>query len=1012
MTIPFRFAEPLYLLLLLLLPLTWWMARRSLAGLPPFRRVMSLLLRLAIVGLIVLACARLQWHSPAEDVAVYFLLDWSDSIPNSPPEFRGDILRYVEEAGRSAERESSDRIGLIYFGGDATCETPPVYGEPSLDRQAVVNTGGTDIASAVRLALSTFPPGLRKRIVIATDGNQNRGDALAEVEAARAQGVRVDVYPVAYEHDREIAVEKLVLPDSIREGVPFRARAIVRSTMDTVADVTLRRGRTPVKHLRGVVLRKGRNVIPVDLSEEQDDGQILAGVVDYRVEVEAANPDDDRIGQNNSAYGFTRLHGPPTILYIDGNIGFAENYQPILHGMLAHHLKLIARANADAEAGEGNVEPRLHLATLDSIPDEDLLVGYDCIILDNVPAEALGGTRMERIRSLVNDQGVGLVMIGGENSFGAGNYLRTPIEEALPVDMDLKHKKVYPNGALAIILHTCEFADGNAWGKRITNKAIDTLGAHDLVGVLYWNWNTTNNNGYQWLFPLQPAANRGKLKRLVDGCQPGDMPDFDQTLKMAVKGLQGVKAAVKHIIIISDGDPSPPSRQVQNALAADKSMTLSAIAIGTHSTPVTLRNLATKVGGGRFHSVNDPRKLPQIFIKESLVVKRSLLFEEAFYPQLNKRITDPDFVADVLNAGSVPQLHGYVATSAKEAPDVHVPLLSANENQDPILAHWRYGLGSAVAWTSDAKNRWARDWMAWDVYGPFWSNVVWRILREQPSNLKMTTDIEGDRGRVVVQALDKDGDPLTDLELIAYVTDPDAESMEPIRLRQTGVCTYEGDFPAYDVGKYQIAVRKKDGTTGPDAAAYGGASVPFSAEMERLSENEPFLRRLAEKGGGAFLDASIRDEHNLFNRADLPGARDFQDLWRLLLAVAACLFPLDVFMRRVMIDWGAGYRAARDRYLLWRGQSVPRDERMDRLMQAKQAVREERARPTFIDQPAEGAEDFRFTGSTEEREAPARPTVAKQESMPQAKPVEEPAEDTYTGRLLKAKRRARNRRQD
>lgn len=1007
MNFPFRFAEPEYLVLLVVLPLTWWMARKSLAGLPPARRVMALTLRLAIITLLVLACARMQFHSPAENVAVYFLLDWSDSIPNSPADFRGDILRYVEEASRSDERQAADRVGMIYFGADATCETPPVIGEPPLDRQAIVERSGTDIASAVRLALSTFPPGMRKRVVVVTDGNQNRGDALSEAEAARAQGVRVDVYPVTYMHEREIAVEKFILPDSIQQGVPFRTRVIVRSTIDTKADLTLRRGQTPVRTIRGAVLRKGRNVITVDLKEEDADAAMLAGVVDYRVDVEASNPEDDRIGQNNSAYGFTRLHGPPTILYVDGNIGYHEGYKPILHATLVKELRLLSREHVKPSDEEADVDPRLHLTSLQNIPDEELLVGYDCIILDNVPAEALGPERMERIRSLVNDQGVGLVMIGGEHSFGAGNYLRTPIEEAMPVDMDLKHKKVYPNGALAIVLHTCEFADGNSWAKKITNKAIETLGAHDYVGVLYFDWSGGGNNGYKWLFEMQKATDRGRLQRLVSGCEPGDMPDYDQTLKMAVKGLQQVNAAAKHIIVISDGDPSPPSPAVKRAIANDKTMTLSAIAIGSHSTPTVLQNLATRVGGGRFYAVNDPRKLPRIFIKEALVVKRSLLFEDAFYPQKG-RITDTDFVEDVLAAGSIPQLYGYVATSAKEAPGVHVPFVSANENKDPILAHWRYGLGYAVAWTSDAKNRWGRDWMAWDVYGKFWANIVWRILREQPANLKMNSDIEGDRGRIVVQALDKEGNPLSDLDLVAYVSDPDAESLDPVRLRQTGVCTYEADFPAYKVGKYQISVRKKEGSTGPDAAVYGGASVPFSAEMERLTENEPFLRRLAEKGGGAFLDEEVRQSHDLFNRKDLPAALDFQDLWRWLLIAAACLFPLDVFVRRVMIDWAGGYRAARDRYLSWRGRPVPRDERMDRLMEAKKSVQQERARPEFIDRISDDAKDFKFTPS-EDSSASHQEPVARQQTMPSVETKkQEPSEDTYTGRLLKAKRRAQD----
>ncbi|MBN2713444.1 MAG: VWA domain-containing protein, partial [Planctomycetes bacterium] len=763
-----------------------------------------------------------------------------------------------------------------------------------------------------------------------------------------------------------------------------------------------------VKHIK-YALSKGRNVIPIGVKESGD--EILAGVIDYEVVVVPVDPDDDHINENNAAYGFTRLHGPPTILYVDGNIGYEENYHPLMQQALARELKLIAKERGADEETASRV--KLHWRTVEQIPEEDLLVGYDCIILDNVPAYALGAARMEKIRSLVNDQGVGLVMIGGEQSFGPGNYLRTPIEEALPVDMDLKHKKVYPNGALAIILHTCEFPSGNVWAKKITKKSIDTLGAHDHIGVLYWDWQSIGPNGnYKWLFKMQPASDRLKLKKLVDGCEPGDMPDFDQTIKMAVTGLKSVTAAVRHIIVISDGDPGPPSTEVENQILNDKTITLSAISIGSHSTPVTLQRLATRIGGGRFYDVKNPSKLPNIFIKESMVVRRSLLFEEPFTPVFVSN-ANQDFVTDINHSG-VPTLYGYVATTAKEAADV--PLISPNENKDPIFAHWRYGLGQSVAWTSDTKNRWGKDWIGWNKFGKFWGGVIWKILREQPANLKLSTQIEGERGQIVVHALDKDGNPLSDMELVAYVSDPDSESLDPVRLRQTGVCTYEGDFPAGKVGKYQVTVRKREGSSGPDAAAYGGASVPFSAEMEKLNENQPLLRRISEKGGGAYLDPATRKDYDIFNRKDLPATKDFQDIWKLFLILAAVLFPLDVFVRRVMIDYSEVFANLRNRYRKLRGRPVEDKKRMDRLMSAKKKAIPQRPRAEFIEKINAAPKDFLFTReASEETGKTESKTPAKQEEKKAPVKEELPPEtqeDNYTSRLLKAKLRAKGKKRE
>jgi hypothetical protein len=315
-----------------------------------------------------------------------------------------------------------------------------------------------------------------------------------------------------------------------------------------------------------------------------------------------------------------------------------------------------------------------------------------------------------------------------------------------------------------------------------------------------------------------------------------------------------------------------------------------------------------------------------------------------------------------------------------------------------------------VAWTSDAKNRWGKDWLGWENYSRFWGGVVWRILREQPSNLRMSTEVEGDKGKIVVHAIADDGTPLSDLDLVAYITDPESKSLPRIRLRQTGVSTYEADFPAEKIGKYQVAVKKREGSSGPGAAAYGGASVPFSAEMEHLQEDEPFLNRLAEKGGGTYLDDGIRNQFDLFDRSQLSSAKDFQDLWKLLLAVAAILFPLDVFVRRVVIDYSEVFRKARQRYRASRGlPEKAEDEQMSRLKEAKRSAGKDRVTPDFISRQTEAGTAFELT---REQQADLESQIVIQSDSQKEKPTtppqpEESGSDNYTSRLLKAKKRAR-----
>ncbi len=268
----------------------------------------------------------------------------------------------------------------------------------------------------------------------------------------------------------------------------------------------------------------------------------------------------------------------------------------------------------------------------------------------------------------------------------------------------------------------------------------------------------------------------------------------------------------------------------------------------------------------------------------------------------------------------------------------------------------------------------------------------------------MQTGQEGDRGRVVVNAFDQNGEPLPFLNLVASVTTPDNKSLR-VPLRQTGMSTYEADFPAGGIGRYQVAVTGAPGDNPQErVAAYGGLSVPRSAEMEKLAADTAFLNRLAEKGGGRILTGDP-EKDDIFNR-DLPPASGFQDLWRWLLILAAALFPLDVFVRRVMIDWSAAASGIKRTMATWRGKKTEkRDEKIGRLVEIKREVARERDNKEFIEKLAgeTGTDRIDLSGKTEAKPVAPQKIVAE-------KTVDKPApqEDTYTSRLLKAKKRAQN----
>ena len=129
---------------------------------------------------------------------------------------------------------------------------------------------------------------------------------------------------------------------------------------------------------------------------------------------------------------------------------------------------------------------------------------YDAIFLCNIAAGDLGPEAMRLLESAVRDFGVGLVCIGGDQAYAAGGYRGTPLEEMLPVEMELSSKKVLPNGALAIVCHATEFPDGNQWARDIAYAALAALGPQDEMGIVLWDGQN------RWLFPWPKWATKWK----------------------------------------------------------------------------------------------------------------------------------------------------------------------------------------------------------------------------------------------------------------------------------------------------------------------------------------------------------------------------------------------------------------------------------------------------------------------------------------------------------------------
>jgi uncharacterized membrane protein len=901
---------------------------RSLAGLGPVRRWVALGLRLAVVALIVLILAGVKKVQTNEDVEVLVLKDVSGStqLLNLPPNATYDQITntFVADAVKGEAKRPLDRVGVISFDSSARIDRMPSVDFRSGARAIRENASGTDVAQAIQLALATMSPDAMHRLVLFWDGNATAGDLEAAIGAAQSRKVPIDVVPLNYDVTNEVLVDRFIAPSWKRENEPFTVEVILRSTNATAVT-----GKLTVYHQgepmdmddatpgtqpsRLVTLQPGRNVERVRVP-----AQSSAGVHQFKAVFEAPNVDasvagtpttpgaapggtrgagaaarrQDTLADNNEASAFTFVRGKGQILYID-------NAVPSGSGKFLR----------DALSAEG-VAIDANRNTVDDFPNSLVeLQNYDAVILNNVPRGAGGLTdeQEKMLAAYVHDLGGGLLMIGGPDTFGAGGWQGSKVEAILPIDMDVPAQRQIAKGALALVMHSCEMPNGNYWGEQCAIKAVETLAARDEVAVISYGWAGPGGGGSQFDYPLSPKGDGSKVIAAIKQMQLGDMPSFDDSMNVALNGnktspgLIASDARQKHIIVISDGDPQAPAPALIQAAIAAK-ISISTVSVFPHSgeinnLPRVMHELAMKTGGRAYGPINNnPNQLPQIFIKEATIVRRSLINEDKAGLQLD----DPNLASEVLKGiGSFPNPTGMVLSTAKNSPQVTVALRT-RQNKDPLFAHWQTGLGRAAAWTSDAHNRWAAGWLSGGFYSTFWSQAVRLVARPpESSDFDVQVTAEGGKGRIVVEALDRESQFKNFLAVNGTVMAPNGEAVR-VRLEQIAPGTYAADFDAKQGGNYVVGLTWQD-PKGNSGQMRSGTAVNSSPEMRNLKSDAAQVQRIADATGGRVLNLDGR-QADLFTRAGLAPGTAPQPWWETLLPWLLGLVLLDVAVRRIAVE--------------------------------------------------------------------------------------------------------------
>ncbi|MXV77899.1 VWA domain-containing protein, partial [Candidatus Poribacteria bacterium] len=793
-----------------------------------------------------------------EKLTVMFLTDISDSISE---EGLTKSTEFLNEALSS--QDGNQEVGIIAFTDKAE-----ILKSPENDQETIVSGelklvdtkqkwldadeeagDTTNIAQAIETAWSVFPSNANKRIVLISDGIETKGDAVHTGLRGKDFGIQIDTVPIYPSDEPEVMVQRIDAPAQVKQGAPFNLEVIIHSNHEDLAEVRLSKNKFEAAK-KEVRLVEGENrVVFTETSEE-------SGTLTYDVICRATQ---DTRYDNNRAFGIVSVSGKPKILLIDEN---------------ESQTRYLSRVLEDAKI---RVDVRNGLGVPNELAD---LQNYELVMFSDVPANRLNDKQMELIRTYIQDLGGGFMMLGSENSFGLGGYYKTPIEEVLPVRTDTEKKKENPSLAMVLVIDKSGSMGGIKieLAKEAARSTVELLGPRDKIGVIAFDGSPF------WITEMHDASDKAFISNQVGTITASGGTNLYPALQQAYFALTETTAKLKHVIVLSDGhSQSGDWYGIANSMHSER-ITISTVGIGSGADMNMLGDLA-KWGGGREYFTQDPYNVPQIFAKETVTASKSAIIDQPFIPQRIK----PTQVLSGIDLDLAPFLLGYVATQPRPTAEIFL----VSDRGDPVMASWQYGLGKVVAFTSDAKARWASDWLEWPGYGKFWTQLVRDTMRKTTlSNFQ--AEITKDKGvaHLAIDALNENGEFLNELDSDISLIGPDLKKKD-LSISQTAPGKYELEFPTKEIGPYFLNIMQKQAGDIVNTQVTGTV-VSYPEEYLVSNANEPLLSQLSSVSDGKF-NISAADA---FRPPENPVVLRIH-LWRPFLIAALILLLIDIALRRI-----------------------------------------------------------------------------------------------------------------
>lgn len=738
-------------------------------------------------------------------------------------------------------RQAGEHVASVLSPGGTTQAATTIINAPlptiaAQTAEAPTRAGST--TAAIQLAAATLPWGKPGRITVSGTTSSDPAAMAALATSLAQRQIAVDAQPATPPND-SLLVSALEAPTPIYAGDTFALTGVVHATTDTRANLRFERDGTTLVEQQ-VALVAGDNRVETILTD------IAEGPAAYTLTITAVDAEP----ANNTLSTIIDARPAGKVAVIANDPARGQSFLDWL---------------TDQGITGAALEPKQAPYKLADWK------AFDGAVLLDVPAIALTTQQQELLESAVAEQGLGLLILGGPNSFGPGGYLQTPLDRASPLSSRVPRDA--PEATLVFVLDRSGSMQQPVSptttrldiAKQATLAAVRLLNRNSQVGIVVFD------SDPNIVLPLQRIADPTVAATALANVDPGGGTSIYPGLSAALDMLRGVDTPARHIIVMTDGLSQPADFPGLLADIRAEGITVSSVSIGKGAERTLIERIAL-LGGGAFHATDDFAALPSILSQEAMLLSGSPIEQGVTQPLWAAR--DEPFLRGL--PAQMPVITGFVLTTPKPEANLSMVVPDSKGEPMPLLASWRYGAGQVLALTTEAIGPWSEQWQDLPTYSALWSQAIRQFLPAvERSDLALDIVRRGD-GFVVDLAL---SGAATDLVPTLAVWQGDAET--PLPLERLGPNHFSATYHPASAGQFRFAAKAGDLT------AQSHIAMNYPAHLGPLAPDNA-LRQLTAATGGSFGTATARE---------VPARWTLLQFWPAWAALALVLFMAELAIR-------------------------------------------------------------------------------------------------------------------